>query len=97
MMIPTFIKLLAISMVANSCFGFCRKFSIRFDFLVFCLLISSRSAGLSAKKATSAPEISAEVARSTSKINKEMIVSVSIGFKSDKVTMGSRSKVFRFS
>ena len=96
-MIPTFTKLFAISIVANSCLGFFRKLSKRFASLDFSFPSASISLGLSAKKATSAPEINAEVANNPRRINIEIIESYSNSFKNDTVTMGSGSKVYSLS
>ena len=56
--IATFIKLLAINIVANSLFGFCNN--CKTSLCNLSLSISSISVGLNEKKATSDPEIKAE-------------------------------------
>ncbi len=61
-MTPTLAKLFAIRMVASNSFGLDKKLLMSLALLDFSLLILSSSWGLSAKKATSAPEIKADVA-----------------------------------
>ena len=60
MITPTLAKLFAIRMVASNSLGLDKKFLMSLALLDFSLFILSSSWGLSAKKATSAPETNAE-------------------------------------
>jgi len=59
--IPTFTKLLTMSIVANRCSGFFNNFKTSILFLLFFVLSLSRLIGEREKKATSEPETSAEL------------------------------------
>ena len=59
--IPTFTKLLTISMVANKCSGFFSNFNTSILFLLFFVFRLSKLAGDKEKNATSEPEIKAEL------------------------------------
>ena len=61
MITPTLAKLFAIRMVASNSFGLDKKSLMRLALRDFSLFILSNSSGLRAKKATSAPEIKADV------------------------------------
>ena len=80
-MTPTLAKLFAIRMVASNSFGLDKKFLISLALFDFSLFILSNSWGLSAKKATSAPEINADVASNPIKTRIEIILSLSMGFR----------------
>ena len=80
MMTPTLAKLFAIRMVASNSFGLDKKFLISLALLDCSLFILSKSWGLSAKKATSAPEINADVANNPIKTRIEIILSLSMDF-----------------
>ena len=80
-MTPTLAKLFAIRIVASNSFGLERKFLMSLTLLDFSLFILSSSSGLSAKKATSAPEIKADVTNNPIKTRIEIILSLSMGFR----------------
>ena len=64
MITPTLAKLFAIRIVASNTFGLDKKFLMSLALLDFSLFILTSSWGLSAKKATSAPEIKADATNS---------------------------------
>ena len=77
----TLAKLFAIRMVASNSFGLDKKFFMSLALLDFSLFILSISWGLSAKNATSAPEIKADAASNPIKTTIEIILSLSMGFR----------------
>ena len=81
MITPTLAKLFAIRMVASNSFGLDKKFLMSLALLDFSLLILSSSWGLSAKKATSAPEINADVTNNPIRTIIEIILSLSMGLR----------------
>ena len=76
MITPTLAKLFAIRMVASNSFGLDKKFLISFALLDFSFFILSNSSGLRAKKATSAPEIKADVVNNPIKTMIEITLSL---------------------
>ena len=81
MITPTLAKLFAIRMVASNSFGLDKKFLMSLALFDFSLLILSSSWGLSAKKATSAPEINADVTNNPIRTKIEIILSLSMGLR----------------
>ena len=81
MITPTLAKLFAIRIVASNSFGLDKKFLMSLALLDFSLLISSSSWGLSAKKATSAPEIKADETNNPIRTKIETILSLSMVFR----------------
>ena len=81
MITPTLAKLFAIRMVASNSFGLDKKFLMSLALLDFSLLILSSSWGLIAKKATSAPEINADVTNNPIRTIIEIILSLSMGLR----------------
>ena len=81
MMTPTLAKLFAIRMVASNSFGLDKKFLMSLALLDFSLLILTSSWGLSAKNATSAPEINADVNNNPIRTTIEIKLSLSMGFR----------------
>ena len=81
MITPTLAKLFAIRMVASNSFGLDKKFLMSLAFLDFSLFILFSSWGLSAKKATSAPEIRADVTNNPIRTVIEIILSLPMGFR----------------
>lgn len=81
MITPTLAKLFAIRMVASNSFGLDKKFLMSLALFDFSLLILSSSWGLSAKKATSAPEINADVTNNPIRTIIEIILSLSMGLR----------------
>ena len=80
-MTPTLVKLFAIRIVASNSFGLERKFLMSLTLLDFSLFILSSSWGLSAKKATSAPEIKPDVTNKPIRTKIEMILSLLMGLR----------------
>ena len=80
-MTPTLAKLFAIRIVASNSFGLERKFLMSLTLLDFSLFILSISWGLSAKKATSAPEIKADVTNNPIRTKIEIILSLLMGLR----------------
>lgn len=76
--IPTFIKLLAISIVPNRWFGFFNSFNINALLVWLLLLKSSFSDGVREKKATSDPDTKAE------KISKIIVTIAAITLPDEK-------------
>lgn len=74
MMTPTLAKLFAIRMVASNSFGLDKKLLMSLALLDFCFFILTSSWGLSAKKATSAPEIRADVISNPMRTKIEIIL-----------------------
>ena len=81
MITPTLAKLFAIRIVASNSFGLDKKFLMSLALFDFSLLILSSSWGLSAKKATSAPEINADVTNNPIRTIIEIILSLSMGLR----------------
>ena len=78
---PIFIKLFVISIVAKSLFGFFKRFKTNFVFFDFSFFSISTSFGAREKKATSAPEISAEQNNNRIMIIKLSTIPIDIGSK----------------
>ena len=87
MIIPTFVKLFAIKMVASNSFGLDKKFLINLALLDFSLLILTSSSGVRAKKETSAPEIKADIINNAISTIIEIILWLSRGFRKYSMIM----------
>ena len=99
MIIATFIKLLAINIVANNLFGFFKRFLIFFSFFSSILDKSSKFWEFNEKKDTSEPEIRADKKIRTKITNIYNTKSTDISFTSNEIVFknmgrGSSFKIY---
>ena len=95
MMTPTLAKLFAMRIVASNSFGFDKKFLMSLALLDSWLFILTSSWGLRVKKATSAPEIRADVTKSPMRTIIEIILSLSIGLRKLRVIVFKKNVGFK--